>query len=179
MEDQQIPKNKCSGQPEIITQSETDKKARGLRNNPNLLLVASACSCRALSKLPFSLGTAHAPSYITAFSCGCKMGYWIAKHPPRYNYKIIILHYIETNPAGNRSQSKLWTAKQARSFLSQQSPLIRFTATHHSCVFVFFSSLPVLYIPLLLFHEHTHARTPSPLVGDCCASIYEVRQTNC
>lgn len=156
------------------------KKARGLRNNQNLLLVASACSCRALSKLPFSLGTAQAPSYITAFSCGCKMGYWIAKHPPRYNYKIIILHYIETNPAGNRSQSKLWTAKQARSFLSQQSPLIRFTATHHSCVFFFFfSSLPVLYIPLLLFHEHTHARTPSPLVGDCCASIYEVRQTNC
>lgn len=146
MEDEHIPKTKCPGQPEIITQSETDKKARGLRNNQNLLLVASACSCRALSKLPFSLGTAQAPSYITAFSCGCKMGYWIAKHPPRYNYKIIILHYIETNPAGNRSQSKLWTAKQARSFLSQQSPLIRFTATHHSCVFFFF------FIPTSVVH---------------------------
>lgn len=71
-------------------------------------------------KPPFCFGTHLAPSNTVALTCSCKMPYCITKHSQKYNYKVIILHYIKTNRVCNWSGTRKRTAKQAFQSLSQQ-----------------------------------------------------------
>lgn len=131
-----------------------------------------------VSKLPCSLGTAHAHSYITAFSCGCKKGYWIAKHPPRCNYKIIIQHYIETNPVGIEVKAN-YEERNKRAHFYHNSLLSLDLLQPTSRAFSFFIRYGGVRPPAQFStNAHAHSRTPSLLVRNCCTSIFKVRKTN-
>jgi len=88
--------------------------------NPHRLLVVMWAAGEQITSWRLCFGTLLGRSHTLALICSCKMAYCVTKHPQKYNYKAIMLHYIKANPVCNWSWTRKPTAKQAFQSLSQQ-----------------------------------------------------------